>query len=157
MVRLRQDKPAVLKAWARRGQGGRETDALQTLMATPILRGDYIYGIDYFGELRCLDAATGDRLWEEKGIMPRAQWATAHLVQQGNKTWIFNERGQLILAKLTPKGYEELGRSQLIKPTRGQLNERGGVAWSHPAFANQHVFARNDEELVCVSLKAGNS
>jgi len=24
--------------------------------------------------------------------------------------------------------------------------------WSHPAFANQCVFMRNDEEIVCVSL-----
>jgi len=28
------------------------------------------------------------------------------------------------------------------------------VCWSHPAFANKHVFARNDEELVCASLAA---
>jgi hypothetical protein len=31
------------------------------------------------------------------------------------------------------------------------------VCWSHPAFANQHVFARNDEELVCASLVAGEN
>lgn len=51
-------------------------------------------------------------------------------------------------------GYEEISRAQLIKPTTGQLPERGGVCWAHPAFAYQHVFARNDEELVCASLKA---
>jgi len=28
------------------------------------------------------------------------------------------------------------------------------VWWSHPAFANRCVFARNDKELVCVSLAA---
>jgi hypothetical protein len=26
------------------------------------------------------------------------------------------------------------------------------VVWSHPAFADRCVFARNDAELVCVSL-----
>jgi outer membrane protein assembly factor BamB len=155
MLRLRQDKPAVLKAWAKVSRNIRASGFLQTLMTTPILRGDHIYGVHYFGELRCLDAASGEQVWEETNIMPRAQWASAHLVQQGDKTWIFNEKGELILSKLSPKGYQELGRALLIKPTRGQLNERGGVTWSHPAFANQHVFARNDEELVCVSLKAG--
>jgi len=28
------------------------------------------------------------------------------------------------------------------------------VVWSHPAFANKSMFARNDEEIVCVSLAA---
>ena len=154
MLRLGKEQPTAEKVWARRGQNARNTDALQTLMATPIVRGDAVYGIDFYGELRCLDAKTGDRLWEEKTIMPRAMWATAHLVQNGDRTWIFNEKGQLILARLTPKGYEEIGRAQLIKPTLGQFDQRGGAAWSHPAFANQHVFARNDEELLCASLRA---
>jgi outer membrane protein assembly factor BamB len=26
--------------------------------------------------------------------------------------------------------------------------------WSHPAFANQCVYMRNDKEMVCVSLAA---
>jgi hypothetical protein len=29
------------------------------------------------------------------------------------------------------------------------------VVWSHPAFADKCLFARNDKELVCVSLAAG--
>ena len=40
---------------------------------------------------------------------------------------------------------------------RAQLKRKdGGVCWAHPAFANRHVFARNDEELVCASLAADN-
>jgi hypothetical protein len=31
------------------------------------------------------------------------------------------------------------------------------VVWSHPAFAGRCVFARNDKELVCVSLAADKS
>ncbi len=34
---------------------------------------------------------------------------------------------------------------------------RGGVCWSHPAYAGKHIFARNDEELVCASLAAGEN
>jgi hypothetical protein len=56
----------------------------------------------------------------------------------------------LILAKLTPQGYEELGRANLLKPT-GHAGGRE-IVWSHPAFAHRCVFARNDEEIVCVSL-----
>jgi len=46
----------------------------------------------------------------------------------------------------------------LIQPTTGQLPQRNGVCWSHPAFANRHVIVRNDQELVCASLEqAGGS
>ena len=67
---------------------------------------------------------------------------------------MFNERGELLIGRLTPEGFEEISRAQLIKPTREQLNQRGGVCWSHPAFAHKHIFARNDEELVCADLSA---
>ena len=66
--------------------------------------------------------------------------------------WIFNERGELIISRLSPRGYEEISRAKLIEPTTGQ--ESRGVCWSHPAFADKHVFARNDRELVCASLAA---
>jgi hypothetical protein len=58
----------------------------------------------------------------------------------------------LIIAKLSPKGYEEISRAQVLDPTTAQLPQRGGVCWSHPAFANRCLFARNDKELICVSL-----
>ena len=67
---------------------------------------------------------------------------------------MFNERGDLTFARLTPNGYEELSRAKLIEPTTVQLGQRGGVCWSHPAYADKHVFARNDNELVCASLAA---
>ena len=33
-----------------------------------------------------------------------------------------------------------------------RVNLREQVVWSHPAFANRHVVARNDAEVVCASL-----
>ena len=47
-----------------------------------------------------------------------------------------------------------LCKGKLIEPTLDQLRRRNGVCWSHPAFAEKHVFARNDKEIVCASLKA---
>ncbi len=79
------------------------------------------------------------------------------MVKNGPRMWMFNERGELVIARLSPRGYEEISRAKLIKPTRVQLPQRGGVCWSHPAYAYRHVFARNDEELVCASLAAGEN
>ena len=66
---------------------------------------------------------------------------------------MFNEQGDLIIGRLSPKGFEEISRAHLIDPTTDQLTRRGkGVCWSHPAYANRHVFARNDKQLVCADL-----
>ncbi len=157
MLRLAPDRLAVEKVWQRRGQNERDTDALQAIISTPFFQGEYVYGVDSYGELRCLDAKTGDRLWESLDAVPRSRWATIHTVRDGNRYWMFNERGQLIIARVSPQAYQEISRAQLIKPTLGQLPQREGVCWSHPAYAYRHVFARNDEELVCASLAAGPS
>jgi hypothetical protein len=67
---------------------------------------------------------------------------------------MFNERGELIITRLSPKGVEVISRAKLIEPTKGQLGMRQGVCWSHPAFAGKCIFARNDNEIVCASLAA---
>ncbi|HJN10306.1 MAG: PQQ-binding-like beta-propeller repeat protein [Pirellulaceae bacterium] len=154
MLRLRQDKPAVEQLWRRMGDSEQQTDALHSIISTPLFMGDYIYGTDSYGELRCLKAASGDRVWEDLTATPKARWSNLHFVQNGDRTWMFNERGELIICKLSPQGFDEISRAKLIEPTRNQLNKRGGVCWSHPAFANRHIFIRNDKEIVCASLEA---
>lgn len=154
MLRLAQDRPAVSQLWRRVGESERNTDALHSIISTPYLAGDHVYGVDSYGEFRCLDARTGDRLWESLAPTPKARWSNVHMVRHGQNIWMFNERGELIISTLAPEGYTEISRTKIIEPTRLQLNQRGGVCWSHPAFAHRHVIARNDEEVVCVSLAA---
>jgi hypothetical protein len=80
------------------------------------------------------------------------RWANIHFIQQDELTWMFNEHGELLITRLSPSGFTEISRARLIEPTRKQLPR--GVTWSHPAFANNHVFVRNDERLVCADLSA---
>jgi hypothetical protein len=154
MLRLHQDALTVEPIWRRRGLSERETDALHCMINTPLFDGDYLYGVDSYGELRCLDARTGDRIWEDQTATPRARWSNIHMVRNGQRIWMFNERGELIIAQLSPQGFQEISRAWLIEPTTDQLRQRNGVCWSHPAFADRHIFARNDRELVCASLEA---
>ena len=78
------------------------------------------------------------------------RWGHAFVIKNGERSFIFSEKGDLIIAKLTPEKYEELSRAHLLDP----VNRDPGrpVVWSHPAFANKCVYARNDKEIVCVSL-----
>jgi outer membrane protein assembly factor BamB len=154
VLKLRTDAPAVEEVWRRRGQNERNTESLHCCISTGVILGDHIYGVDSYGELRCLDLYTGQRVWESLDAVPKARWANIHIVQQEDRFWMFNERGELIIAKLSPQGFHEVSRAKLIEPTLGQLDQRSGVCWSHPAFANRHVYVRNDQELVCADLSA---
>ena len=62
-----------------------------------------------------------------------------------------DDEGNLIRARLTPKGYEELSRVHVINPTCSFGGRK--VVWPPPAYANQHIFVRNEEELICASLE----
>jgi outer membrane protein assembly factor BamB len=154
LIRLDLNKPAAEKVWHRTGIDEQNTDALHCMISTPLIRGDFIYGVDSYGEFRCLELHTGDRIWENTTVVPRARWATIHIIRDGDREIMLNDQGYLIFASLSPTGYTEHSRTKLIAPTRMQLNKRRGVTWSHPAIANGYIFARSDKELVCAPLMA---
>ncbi len=152
MVQLGNTIRSAEKLWAEAGPNERDTRTLHCMISTPLIRDGYIYGVDSHGELRCLDAATGKRIWEDRTATPRARWGNIHMVWQEDRVWMFNERGELVIGRLSPTGFQEISRAKLIEPTTAQLDQRGGVCWSHPAFAHRHVYARNDKQLVCASV-----
>ena len=151
LLRLIEKPMAVDQVWHRRDEDG---DALHCLISTPYIEGDYIYGADERGVLRCLELASGNQVWQDESAVPNDRFATIHLIPHQDHVWLFNERGELILGRLTPQGYQELSRAKLLDPTTDQYRQRDGVTWSHPAFAYRRVFARNDKQLVCVDLAA---
>jgi outer membrane protein assembly factor BamB len=150
LIKLSSDYKSAQIVWQRSGESERKTDALHCVMNTPIIIDNYIYGVDSYGELRCLEFATGDRVWEDLTAVKKNRWANIHFIQNGNLTWMFNEHGELIISELSPLGFNEISRAKIIETTKEQLPR--GVTWSHPAFANKHVFIRNDNQLVCVDL-----
>ena len=156
MMELDDTRPAATVLWKGTGISEIDTDGLHALMSTPIIDGDYIYGICAYGQLRALDARTGERLWQSQEVIERARYATALLVRNGDRYFINNDAGELILARLTPEGYEEIDRTKLIAPTTnpGSRRKHKFVNWSQPAYANGHIYVRNDEEIIAYSLAA---
>jgi hypothetical protein len=88
------------------------------------------------------------------------RWGTAFMVQHGDRFFVNNDEGDLIIAQFTPEGYVELDRTTLIAPTSVGGHTRAQwtrtVNWSHPAYANRHILQRNDTELIRVSLAAAD-
>ena len=120
--------------------------------STPILAGDHVYSARSSGELVCLDAATGRQVWEDRSVTQLKNGASIHLTPHGDGVFLFTDEGDLIRAQLTPAGYREISRAHLLDPT--YPFGAGKRAWALPAYANHHVFARSEAELVCASLEA---
>lgn len=165
MMRLSRDRPAATMLWQgdSRSELPDDTVGLHALVTTPVIRGDHIYGVGSYGELRGLDARTGERLWVSPDMNRQVRWGAAFIVQHGDRYLVNNDDGFLITARLTPEGYVELDRTRLIEPTSGSGSQtpHGRIAerrvnWSHPAYANRHIVHRNDREIVRLSLDASD-
>lgn len=154
MIELDPDKPAAKFAWR-----GKPKTALYCCNSTPLIHEGIIYGSDIrTSSLVAARVGDGERLWStmeptisekyRKGGSHGTVYLTRH--EPSGNYWLVSESGHLILAKLSKKGYQELGRQHVLEPT----NEAFGrpVVWSAPAFAEQSVFMRNDKELVRIDL-----
>jgi outer membrane protein assembly factor BamB len=158
LLRLAQDRPAASVVWRGLAASERKTDKLHAIMCTPFLEDGHIYGVCSYGQLRCLKLETGERVWET--LKPTGatgerggngdRWCNAFIVKNGNRFFLPNEKGDLIIARLSPQGYEEVSRAHLLDPTNVAMGR--DVVWSHPAFANRSIYARNDKEIVCADL-----
>jgi len=152
MVKLASDSPTAELLWRGKSDNLAKPDGLHNLMGSPVFKDGHIYGMCTFGELRCLDAENGKRIWEQRMLPKKSLGATIFIIPQGDRYFLFSETGELIIAKLTPKGYEEIDRAKVIEPTL--FSRTRDVNWSHPAFANRRMYVRNDQEIICYSMAA---
>jgi outer membrane protein assembly factor BamB len=119
--------------------------------STALLQGEYAFTAKGWGDLVCLEAATGKQIWSTNGVTGSKNGASIHITPHGNGVFLFTDEGNLIRAQLSPAGYREISRAHLIDPTWpfGQTK----FVYAPPAFANRHIFARSEAEVVCASLE----
>jgi len=124
---------------------GEDRRHLRGLMSQPLSRDGFVYLLDKSLGLTCFELDSGAIRWDDRQhrMTPRGRNPQATLVWigEGDRALILNSEGELILARLNPEGYHELSRTKIIGPT-----------WAHPAYAGSTVYARDDHELVAVSL-----
>ena len=151
MFQLDKDRPAAKTLWPEAKGVSRR---ILSDTSTGVLLGDYVYSAKAGGDFVCLKAATGQEIWKTSAVTELMNGASIHVTVHGDSAFLFNDRGELIQARLAPSGYEEVSRTKLIEPTSTFGSRK--VAWAAPAFARQNVYARNDQELICVSLAANS-
>ena len=149
MFRLDEHKPAAAVLWP---ESRAATRRILSGTSTPLLRDNYVYSLNAAANLVCLDAETGTQIWETDKVTPQKNGSSAcmHMVANESSVFIYNELGELILAHLSPKGYEEISRTTLMHPTYGFGGKK--LTWAAASFANRHVYARSEKQILCASL-----
>jgi len=125
--------------WSSQGR----TSVMRNEWQTSILLKGYLYGMDNVGgagpitHLNCVDIATGKRAWQQ----PR--FGKGNLIAADGKLWISTLKGELVLVAASPGGFKELGRAEILEATR-----------QAPALAAGRLYLRDDQEIVCLDIKA---
>lgn len=117
-------------------------------VASSVLLNGYVYGFDLKdaqsrlnrpsrGEFRCLEFATGEVQWSTDKV------GQANIIVADGKLILFNDNGELILAKADPEQFTELARSTVF---------RDEICWTPPALHRGRLFLRTQTHAVCLSL-----
>jgi outer membrane protein assembly factor BamB len=150
LLKLRGDAPGVEVVWRNKPKQG-----ISAVNVQPFVADGLVYGFHESGEMRAMRVPEGDFAWRGGGPLvppdgrPEGS-ATAFITRHGDRYFLFTETGDLVIARLTPAGYELVARTHLIEPTNVAFGRP--VVWCPPAYANKSIVVRNDKELIRVSL-----
>ena len=132
------------------------TEGFNSAMSTVLFESNLVYGVSLHGEFCALDADTGHRLWTSLVLTgdpePKDKWFTIFQVPHGKERFIFTEKGDLFVVRLSATGCELVAKTHLCDPDMTVGARK--VIWSHPAFANKCIFVRRNSELVAFYLGA---
>ncbi len=129
---------AVEEVWTSLGPKG----SMRNEWQTSLILGDHLYGFDNVGgagpisHLASVDLITGKSVWQQQ------RYGKGNMIAADGKVFITTLAGELVVAKLSPKGYEELGRSQVVGKTR-----------QAPSLADGLLYLRDDKEIVCLDVQ----
>ncbi len=122
------------------------------IMDQPLYKDGYVYLLDKQHGIVAFELGKGQMLWtDDNRLTPRGRNPQVSMVWLGNsdsagkdatdRVICLNEKGELILIRLTPQGLTEDSRAKIV-----------GDTWAHPAYAGECCYARDDEQIVCVRL-----
>src|SRR5262245_18639276 len=117
-----------------------KSDDLKMYLSTPVVIGDHLIGFDYrAGKLACIALESGETAWTSSAF------GTKHvsMIVVGNTLLVQTIEGNLIVAKVSEKDYEQLAK--------WKVSEKG--TWAHLALADHRLLVKGPEELMCYELK----
>jgi outer membrane protein assembly factor BamB len=115
-------------------------DKSQQLMFLNTVRiGDWVYGTEgAFGPkfMTAINVVTGEPAWRQRGF------GHASMLRADGKFLIMDEDGDLVMARMSPEGIEELGRAAIFATT----------SWTVPTLVGTTLYARDRAEIKALDL-----
>ena len=114
-------------------------------MASPVVSGGRLFGLTrkYRGRLFCLDADTGERLWEGPGELGD----NAVLVDLGSALLVLTTGARLAVVSTSAPEFSLLAEYRVAEsPT-----------WAHPAMAGERFLVKDRTHLACWRLPAAEA
>jgi outer membrane protein assembly factor BamB len=147
MLKLASDKPGVEVLWQ-----DKKNWAMSPVNVQPFEMNGVVYGFDQSGAAFAVEIPSGKRLWETTDIIggDKRGSDTAFIVKNGERFFFYTEKGELVIGELSPEGFKEIDRAKILEETGTAFGRK--VTWCMPAFANKHMYVRNDKQLICVDL-----
>jgi outer membrane protein assembly factor BamB len=132
LLNVKNNKPE--KVW--------ENKNLKNHINSSVLLDQFLYGFDgdanHGSGFVCLNMSSGDVKWKNE------QYKTGSLMVANHKLIILSDKGELILAEVSPDGFKPIAQAQVL----------GGRCWTQPVLANGHIYCRNAKgDLVCLDVK----
>jgi outer membrane protein assembly factor BamB len=108
-------------------------------MSSPVLAGDWVVGFSgqKAGHLFCLDAGTGQTLWQSEGRLGGEQSGYASILNAGSVWLILTNCGQLLVVKASGTAYEPLAQYSVAE----------GHADAHPVFLGDRILIKDISTL----------
>ncbi len=125
-----------------------ETPKFSNDVASSVLVEGFVYGFDLKdaqsrlnrpsrGEFRCLNFETGQIAWSTDRV------GHASVIVADGKLILFNDKGEVILARVNSQQYEELARVTVFQDE---------LSWSAAAFCHGRLFLRTPTRAACLYL-----
>jgi outer membrane protein assembly factor BamB len=111
--------------------------------SSPIVAGEYLYGLGPAKNFVCVDIKTGAQTWSKQGYLGPGGAGTAHadFIVMGDNILALTDGGQIVLFAANPKEFKEIGSAQVC-----------GKTWCNPAYADGNLYLRDAHELYCLAL-----
>lgn len=109
---------------------------------TSLLIGEHLYGFDNVGgagpvsHLACIHAATGKAVWQ------KTRFGKGNAIWAEGKLWLTTLNGELVVGNVSPTGFEELGRKEVLGKTR-----------QAPSLTAGMLYLRDDKDVVCFDVR----
>lgn len=118
-----------------------QTKDVSMYMNSPVVSGGLLFGFSHRnkGQFFCLDAASGSTRWTSEGRVAD----NAAMVAAGSVLLMLTTEGELIVARISAKGYEPLRKYTVAEsPT-----------WAHPVVVGEGVLIKDTKTLALWALK----